>query len=145
VSVPVCVDASIFLGLVLNDHRRPLAERLWTRWIEEGRRLVAPPLFRVEVCSVLRFCNWKGEIAYETALALLTAGLRSPVEVWDAGEALHTRAFELAARFGHSRAYDAHYLAVAELSGGELWTADKRLVNSVAGQFSWVHALEEAA
>lgn len=144
-SVPICVDASLYLVLVLNDHRRPLAERLWTRWIEQGRRLVAPPLFRAEVCSVLRMHTWKREIAHDSALALLAAGLRSPIEIWDEGTILYTRAFELAAQFDHTRAYDAQYLAVAELTGAELWTADKRLVNSVSRQLSWVHAIEEAA
>jgi predicted nucleic acid-binding protein len=139
------VDASVFLCLVLDDHRRPLAERLWTRWIEEGRRLIAPPLFRAEVCSVLRRLTWRREISYDSALALLSAGLRSPIEIWDGGAVLYTRAFDLAARFDHSRGFDAQYLTVAELTGAELWTADKRLVNSVSRQLTWVHAIEEAA
>jgi predicted nucleic acid-binding protein len=44
---------------------------------------------------------------------------------------LYQRAFELATRFGHPRAYDAHYLAVAEQEGCELWTMDRRLYESV--------------
>jgi predicted nucleic acid-binding protein len=143
--LPVCVDASAYIGLILNDYRRPLVVKLWTRWFEEGRQLVAPPIFYAEVCSTLRLCTWKGDISSDAALAALSACLRSPVEIWDSPVAIQTRAFALASQFNQPRAYDAQYLAVAELTRGELWTADKRLVNSVAGQLSWVHSIEEAA
>jgi len=44
---------------------------------------------------------------------------------------LHERAWELAKRFNRPQAYDSHYLALAEILGLELWTADKRLYNTV--------------
>ena len=42
---------------------------------------------------------------------------------------LHERALGWADRLGYSKAYDAHYLALAEQEGIELWTADRRLAN----------------
>ncbi|MBN1657789.1 MAG: type II toxin-antitoxin system VapC family toxin [Anaerolineae bacterium] len=42
---------------------------------------------------------------------------------------LHGRALSWADRLGHSKAYDAHYLALAEQEGIEFWTADRRLAN----------------
>ncbi len=42
---------------------------------------------------------------------------------------LHLVAFEFAGRLGLEAVYDAHYLALAELSSAELWTTDERLVN----------------
>jgi predicted nucleic acid-binding protein len=42
---------------------------------------------------------------------------------------LRERALRWADRLGHAKAYDAHYLALAEQEGLELWTADRRLSN----------------
>ena len=39
---------------------------------------------------------------------------------------LHRRAMELAAQLRQDAAYDAYYLALAELLDCELWTADQR-------------------
>ncbi|HSR30541.1 MAG TPA: type II toxin-antitoxin system VapC family toxin [Anaerolineae bacterium] len=57
---------------------------------------------------------------------------------------LHERALRWADRLGHSKAYDAHYLALAEQEGIELWTADRRLANGAqqAGAH-WVHWIGE--
>ncbi len=54
---------------------------------------------------------------------------------------LHRRAWELARHFGRPAAYDAHYLALAEMKGCPLWTADKRLFNAVRAELDWVHWL----
>ena len=45
---------------------------------------------------------------------------------------------ELAHRFGIPAAYDAHYLALAEVEKCELWTADERLWNAVRSEVDWV-------
>ncbi len=46
---------------------------------------------------------------------------------------------------GHTVAYGAHYLALAETLGGHFWTADRRLAGSASAEVSWVHAIEEVA
>ena len=51
---------------------------------------------------------------------------------------LHVEAVLLARRLGLKAAYDAHYLAWAERTGAEFWTADRRLVNQVAPSLPWV-------
>lgn len=51
---------------------------------------------------------------------------------------LHIRAWQLAVGFNQPRAYDAHYLAVAEREGCELWTTDRRLYNAVQPDLPWV-------
>jgi len=45
---------------------------------------------------------------------------------------------ELASQHGLTNAYDAQYLALAELEGYELWTADERLANSLEPTSSWL-------
>ncbi|MDQ6693713.1 MAG: type II toxin-antitoxin system VapC family toxin, partial [Chloroflexota bacterium] len=47
----------------------------------------------------------------------------------------------LAKQFDRPRAYDTAYLAVAQMYGCELWTADEKLYNAVGGQLPWVRWL----
>jgi len=117
VSGPVCVDASLFLSIVFEDSHQATASRLWEEWLSAGRRLVAPPLFYAEITSVIRLSNHRGDLSPLAAQEILSAGLGSPVEIWQDSRALQPRAFDLAARFGQPRAYDAQYLAVAEILG----------------------------
>ena len=51
---------------------------------------------------------------------------------------LHQRAWELTRHFDLPAAYDAHYLALAEMVGCPFWTADERLFNVVCGSLDWV-------
>ena len=43
------------------------------------------------------------------------------------------------------RLYDAFYVALADIEGCELWTADRRLTNLVQPRFPQVHWLGETA
>ena len=144
-SGPVCVDASLFLSIVFDDPHQATASRLWEGWLSTGTQLVAPPLFYAEITSVIRLSNHRGDLSPLAAHEILSAGLSSPVEIWQDSRTLQPRAFELAVRFNQPRAYDAQYLAVAELLGGELWTVDRRLVNSVSPHLPWVHHVGEVA
>jgi len=54
---------------------------------------------------------------------------------------LHVRASEMARRLNHPAAYDAHYLALAEMYTCPFWTADERLFNAVHEALNWVHWL----
>jgi predicted nucleic acid-binding protein len=56
---------------------------------------------------------------------------------------LHTRALWWASRLGHSKAYDAQYLALAEQMKCPLVTADQRLVRAArALGAEWVTGLD---
>ena len=58
---------------------------------------------------------------------------------------LHERALRWAEVLGHSRAYETHYLALAEQEGIELWTADRRLANGAQQVCAhWVRWIGEA-
>jgi predicted nucleic acid-binding protein len=51
-------------------------------------------------------------------------------------------ALHWAERIGHSKAYDAQYLALAESLSAEFWTADVRLVHVLEKlDVSWIHVI----
>jgi predicted nucleic acid-binding protein len=119
----------------------PPVRDLWERWRSERRRILAPALLLYEVTNTLHRLCLAGELSRRRAAEALEAALTLPITL-EAGEDLHHRAMEIAARFNRPATYDAHYLAVAEWHGAEFWTADERLYNAVRDHLSWVHLVE---
>lgn len=136
----VCIDTNLALKLVLVEKDSPQAQHLWGTWVDANVEIVAPPLLAFEGTSVI--CNkmHRGLVPPEEAELMFRAfhllGVRY---LYPAG--LHQKAWELAKRFHRPQAYDSHYLALAEILGLELWTADKRLYNVVKHDLPWVRWL----
>lgn len=88
--------------------------------------LVAPALLWSEVPSVLHQRLWRGDLAADVARAALQRFQRSPLRM-----RRHPRliavAWALADQLGWMRTYDAEYVALAQLLGCRLVTADGRL------------------
>ena len=142
----VCLDASFVLEILLHDR---FSERVVIWWGEAmERQTVAnvPPLFHPEVTSAIRKRVYLKKLERSDAGQALMDALEWPVDVWQGDHhLLQRRAFELAARFNRPRAYGSQYLALAELLGCELWTADERLVNAVRDELLWVRWIGDAA
>lgn len=138
----VCVDASLALKLVLGEDDSPQAIALWRQWIEDEAIVAAPPLLGYEVTSVLRSKVSRGLLRPEHGDEAFAAIHAQQIRYW-APDELHARAWELAKRFQRPAAYDAHYLALAEILDCPFWTADERLYNAVKQELDWVHWLLE--
>lgn len=128
-SLTVCVDASIVVRFTLNPDDTAI-KRLWNSWSTQGVRLVAPTLLFYEVTNGLYRQQKGGVLSPKFVLEALDVALAMPVELVGDGD-LHRRACLLAGTYRLPAAYDAHYLALAERLGVELWTADARLVNTL--------------
>lgn len=140
----VCVDASVPLAFLLNDDEWAGAERRWSDWLRRKEDIVSPPLFQPEVTSAIRRRVFLGALPADAGESALNLSLGWPVRLWPGSPTLQLRAYEFAARFNRPRAYDAQYLAVADMLGCELWTADRRLFNAVHHHLPWVHWIGEA-
>jgi len=137
---PVCIDASFVLHLVSGGELTTAAIGRWAAWHQAGRAVVAPVLLHYEVSGALWRYVERRELLAEEAIEALEAALDLQIELRSDPELLR-RALGIADRLRLPAPEWAHYLAVAEQLGGELWTADGRLVSAVQAVLPWVHLL----
>jgi predicted nucleic acid-binding protein len=118
----IVVDASVVVDLLLRRRAADLYDRL----LLEGTMLHAPHLLDLEVVSAIRRFVRLGEISVETG-GHAVAGL----EVFPLDRHAHAR---LIARVWRLRdimsAYDASYVALAEILEAPLVTRDARLARA---------------
>ena len=140
----VVIDANIVAALVLPLPYSDQVTRSVTAWKELGTSLYAPHLLEYEVSTILRKAVIKGWLTTEAATAAMGTVSALNIQCQLPSPELHEQALGWAERMGHSKTYDAHYLAVADRLRTELWTADRRLANGAnqAGA-AWVHWIGE--
>jgi predicted nucleic acid-binding protein len=139
------VDANLIAAVVLPLPYSGQATQKLAAWKRARVELVAPVLLEYEIAAVLRkavVAQWlTTDLAVETIGRILALKVRCLTPTAD----LHERALRWADRMGHSKANAAHYLALAEQEGIELWTADRRLVHGAQQVGAhWVHWIGEA-
>jgi predicted nucleic acid-binding protein len=137
----ICVDASILIKLVVDESGSEHVDALWQSWIKDGVGVIAPSLLRYELTAVLRKKIYRGQLSEEIAKAALSAALSLTMVEYVDLAVLHSHALEIACRYGLPTAYDAHYLALAEIKECGFWTADRRLYHQVSEKLPYVHCL----
>ena len=139
------IDANLIAALVLPLPYSDQATQKVITWKQAGLELLAPVLLEYEIAAVLRKAVVAQWLTTDLALEAIGMVLTLNIQCLAPTAHLHERALRWAERLGHSKAYDAHYLALAEQEGIELWTADRRLANGAqqAGAH-WVHWIGEA-
>ena len=125
----VCVDASFVLRMFLGPDDVEAWER-WDAWLVEERIIHAPQLLAYEVTNAIYRYYRAGYLGLPTAVLAVDAALGLPI-TRESPVALHGAALRLAADLKLPAAYDAHYVALANLLDTELWTADARLAREV--------------
>jgi len=129
----VVVDASLAIKWVLKEPYVEQALALAEEWAAAAIRPAAPCLLLVEATNVLHRRMMLGHISLSQARQLLAGLLDIGIEIRESPQ-IHFRAMELAQELRRPAVYDTHYLALADILGCELWTADKRFFNSVKGR-----------
>lgn len=116
---PLVIDASALLILLLDPGQRgeAVADRL------RVGELHAPALLPFEVTNVLRRQRLAGRLSAAEAALAHDGAARLPVDLWPF-EVVAARVIELGDVL---TSYDASYVALAELLGATLVTADRRL------------------
>lgn len=133
----VCIDANLLILALLPFPHSGRADALLEACRQHKMALVAPALFAFEVPAILHRLRLLGQItpaAEETAFKHFMA-----IQVHLSS---HPRIFplarQLALRFHQSRPHQMSYVALADLHGCDLWTADSRLIATVQGELPWV-------
>ena len=140
------VDANVAVGLVLPLPFSDQARQRITAWIGAGVELLAPILLEYEIAAILRKAVVVQWLTTDGAVEAMGKILALNIRCLAPTAHLHAQALRWAHRLGHSKAYDAHYLALAEQEGVELWTADRRLTNGARQVGAhWVHWIGEAS
>ena len=140
----VVVDANFSLAQVLPlPYSQDVIRRMGT-WQSELPHILVPGLWEYEVVTGLRRAYTRGYLTQARAEMLLDQIFGMEFDVVPATVEQHKRAMVWAERLGQARAYDSQYVALAEHSGAELWTADERLHNRTRQLgVAWVHWVGE--
>ena len=133
------VDASVAIKWVVSEAGSPQAIAI------RRHELIAPELIFLECCNALWKLSRGNQTAWPAATGSLEALMAVPLTVVPARN-LGRRALEIAFLLGHP-AYDALYVAMAEVYSAKVVTAEARLLRVVsASPFSHlVINLEDAA
>ena len=139
------IDANLISAIVIPLPYSEVARQKMMTWKQDGEVISAPVLWEYEVTSTLRRAMIHGLLESQEVSGSLHRIMLLNVHSIPPTEALHRRALEWSHRLGQARAYDAQYLALAEQSGAQFWTADERLYNRARQlDISWVRWIGEA-
>lgn len=119
----IVVDASALLEVLL---RRPAASNVESWLSQPDQTIHAPHLIDVEVTHVVRRFAMHGKIDDQRGRILLADFSLMSIERYP-HDPLLFRAWELRNNFS---AYDAMYIALAEVLGAPLITCDRRLASA---------------
>jgi predicted nucleic acid-binding protein len=133
----ICVDSSVAAKWSFIEEYSAQARALLRVALEQREPIIAPPLLPSEVANVIRQRMRQGRLNLDGARTLLAQFLAVPLSL-QAPEPLYDRALVLADAYNLPAVYDAHYVALAELHGATLWTADQRLLRALGGRLPFV-------
>ena len=128
------VDASVILSAYFPDEAQDQAQALIRDHVIGHLQLAAPTLLLYEVTNAVLQARRRGRIDDEQADDILSSfeglGIALKPASWQ-------QMLPVAVRFDRS-AYDAAYLALAEVAGQPLVTGDSGMYNAVREHLDWV-------
>ena len=138
----VVVDASLAVKWLVEEDDSDKAHAALQSWVAQDITRIAPHLMPFEVANALHRRVLRGELNVSDSIRMIARLLASRLELHQPPD-LHVRALQLASQLKQGAAYDAHYLALAESFGCELWTADERFYRAASPSIDNVHWIGE--
>ena len=126
----LCIDASVAVKTLFAEIDSDKAESLLQGAADAGHRLIAPAHFPVEVTSAVYKRVRSGHLTIDEAVVRISRLADMPVELVNP-HGLREPALAIAAAANMKWVHDAFYVALAEMQGCELWTADEQLYAAV--------------
>lgn len=133
------IDVNVLLAAFFPDEQQAQAQELIRAHVSGQVQLFAPTLLPYEFTNAVVQAMRQGRISDTDGHAVLAAfdglGIEMEAVPW-------TEIVPLARRFNRS-AYDAAYLALAQMRGDVLITGDLRMYNAVCEHLPWVQLIED--
>jgi|ERR1044071_920302 predicted nucleic acid-binding protein len=127
----VVADANLLVVLVSGDSRGNQVFQYFTDWLDRNIEIHAPALAQYEIANALTRLIVGGAFSVEKVeeawnnISILPIQYHSLTDAW--------RVVEIALAMNRKNAYDAAYIALAEMVGAELWTLDSPLYRNATG------------
>ena len=138
----VVVDASLAVKWLIEEDDSDKAHDILQDWVAQDITRIAPYLMPFEVANALHRRVVRGELNVGDSARMIARLLDSQLELHHP-PGLHARALQIASELKQGAAYDAHYLALAEVVGCDLWTADERFYRATGPSIQNVRWLGE--
>ncbi len=126
----VVVHAHLVAGLALPLPYSLQAQSRFTEWVERATPVNGPTLLEYEVAALVARAAAAGKADHTIAQTLLRRILSVGIVTHPPTPELHERALAWAERLRWPDPTFAHYLALAEALGAELWVADPSLAKA---------------
>ncbi|MEK6692717.1 MAG: type II toxin-antitoxin system VapC family toxin [Nitrospirota bacterium] len=136
----VSIDASFLLKLFLPEEKSKQAEDIWKRWINDSIEIVAPALIVFEFSSVLRNKVYRGIVDDRIGTDIINQLKELDIILVYTDDILKI-AWEIGNIQKSSTLYDYFYIALAKFLNIPLWTADKKLYNSIKNTMPFINLL----
>jgi predicted nucleic acid-binding protein len=138
----LCLDTSVWIPYLVPEVYQSQAVTLVAEALSLNIRLVAPAFAWAEVGFVLRKKTRLGVITTEEALGFFEDFCELPIDYIEE-EAMRSKSWEIAEKYGLSTLYNAAFLACAEMTSAEFWTADAALVRQVTPRPAYLREIGE--
>jgi len=131
------LDASVVLKWYLpdEDHGKTALDLL-NRYLSDDLEIIAPPLLEYEVMNGLVVAQRRGLFREEVIISAIEGFLNLGIKTMEVS-ALYSRVLHFCRVYTRS-AYNASYLALAEVEKIPFITADETLYNTVKKNLVWV-------
>ena len=136
----ICIDASFILKLVLPEDYSEKVHLIWTEWVEKEKGIHASYLLIYETHSVIRNKIYREEITTNEGIAASEILRELEIILYHSPMTVKI-AWDFAKKYNRPTLYDTFYLAVSKEIEAEFWTADRKLVNSLNNEISWVNSI----
>ncbi len=133
----VCIDASVAVKWVLPEEHSEKALVLYEDAMESGRTVIGPPHLPVEVTNAVWRQVARRLMSSVEGLEALSIFNRFQVDLQIPVDLLE-RGFDIARQHKRPTVYDTLYVALADIKGCTLWTADTKLLKALGEKASWV-------
>lgn len=141
---PLIVDASVVVKWVIEEEDADRAETILVDGLSGVQPLAGPPHMLGEVLNTIyqraRSIDPTKHIGRDVAADAVQRILEAPVELMSP-PGLYERAIGFALAYHLPTIYDSLYVALAQMVGGQLWTADLRLLRAIGDAAPWVRPL----